>query len=1443
MKASFKKRALSLLLAFSLAVGMFGWLSFDNHNTHVHAETDNAGETTDNTEAPVCLYGGSEVNQEMFDAFIANAEPNEDGSFTMPVTPPDPIAPIFFYLSGNVSWDGTLVIPDGAFIAVCRHGYEMTGDFRCGETGGAYFFDCGGMHTGCEAMSHYFPDSELSDMPVFSSGFVNMLMDLNAAADTPEPFDGLAYALEEDTYVSSAGLYVTAGNASYVCKNGYDLYVDGMLVSDGYANSSFTVPGGGTVYVLDCANMPDLEHTCGLLNSKTDGYISRDNIDAMRETLATLPPKSDGSPYVLHLATDVSWDYVASAPEGVFVVICLNGHTATGEIDNSKNEKGGMYLVQCVESHDCPLLGENVTTLTQEIVDVMNIFAEQNGYSFGSGHYALAEDITIDSDVWKPTGDLYFCRNGHRLTDKVGLVLEREHEVVYYDCKLASHIDAYKHNCDMFGDTYPLISEDIPYLSALLTPVYEHYETVFSGGGYRYSYVGENGKLMYFAGFNTSDAQAEGRKIFFTEDYGEALHIYVESSTDSETGTSVYNLYFYDTQRIDESSSISVQTYFNIVADGNGDVSLVTVTERPDYPFVIDYNFNTYTATVGENTYFIGASDGEISAVDTDNISTVPKLMPTLRKEHASGNNGTYQFHLMEDITFTETLVVPEGSLLVICTNGHTITGPIEGDYVTVNGEYHICPLSGTPAMHVSVSYLNYMMKMSGGNITLEDTTHIALCDDFVGIDFPFGPAEGQKLIICTLGHTVSDEVFAAMSSFGGTVQLVDCSTENHDCEELGELDASMLNQSLLDSYYQKSDGTLDLNPGTHVFYLTSDITLKKTLKIPAGVDLHLCLNGHTLKSPKIISAGLDGEPPAGYTEDDYCSGAIEVSVGASLTVYDCSSGGTGSIVVDTKDGNGLVMLFSYAVYNYGTFTLKSGKLSGFVGVLNEGTTTVDGGEVFGVLIGIGSGVSEDSTATEAPSLTINGGSVGGALIGVAGVTGEVEINGGEISAMSVAVATGPIDESADPTADYADLEINGGSIDVGDSAKAMESINNSGLDIDINEGSDLTLSDDTQIVGILASGDVNMNEDIDITVHEEYIPEGVTVALKGDIILSGNGELTVPEGTELNNSYTVAPADPAASVSVPSNVSDNIEPADGFYKKTDTETGETTIYPASDTTKLYTYALVLKGNIVLKVYASIGEDFLNDPKAFVRMSYSDKSVDIPVSEFVKSGDYYSFSIAVSAKDYAQQVEVEFGSGSAIWTGATISVDAYFSYVLANDTTELRDLIMHMKSYCMAAAQHFSTGGYIPIDEAEAAITEVSADDLKAYAASASGSMAKGVTLASAALVLESGTSIKIYFDVAEGVDLSELTFSVDGVATTVFATDVKNRYYVEVENISAKDLDRTYAINIAGMTINYSALSYAYTILYYESQYDANLVKIARTLYCYNKEANEYFS
>ena len=212
--------------------------------------------------------------------------------------------------------------------------------------------------------------------------------------------------------------------------------------------------------------------------------------------------------------------------------------------------------------------------------------------------------------------------------------------------------------------------------------------------------------------------------------------------------------------------------------------------------------------------------------------------------------------------------------------------------------------------------------------------------------------------------------------------------------------------------------------------------------------------------------------------------------------------------------------------------------------------------------------------------------------------------------------------------------------------------------------------------------------------------------------------------------------------------------------------------------------------------------------------------------------EYRVFSYGLAAKNYDSEVTLTVTPSDKTQKGISVtsSVKEYAEETVADNTvsTNLQELAASLLDYCSAAKSYF--GGET--------VAKYSGEVLlESYKPTSEGTTPSGVTLYGAALVLESKTTIKVYFG---GTNAATVSCMVNGEAVT---QEKEGDYYViAIENIAAQNLSDTYEIKIGGLTINYSALSYAYAVVSNVNETDTDLINLVKYLYDYNLKAKSFF-
>lgn len=882
---------------------------------------------------------------------------------------------------------------------------------------------------------------------------------------------------------------------------------------------------------------------------------------------------------------------------------------------------------------------------------------------------------------------------------------------------------------------------------------------------------------------------------------------------------------------------------------------------------------NGYTVTGGAN---MSANGGDFVLIDCsllhdcyyfgeDGIGIgqdmIDQLLVAPRTPEAWGMEASeepYPVYLYEDITWEGVLAAPDGVTIALCLNGHEINGVIDnsltsGHIYTMQCGIHNCPILGETLMCISSGYVELMEDMMlsyGQTVEFESGTMVALGED-ITLRYPevWGSPAGCSVTFCTCGYTINNVEY--LSANGASIGLVDCSDMSaHACEELEGVEAEYFMQSSL-QYMVDGNGVLQ-GPSDQVLCLLGDVNLEKTLIIPSGMSVRLCLNGFTLKSPQIIWGQQDLQ---GNVVINECCTAVHIMEGASLTVCDCSQMQTGRITVNFNDMNGLGSLVASAVTNEGEFTLESGSLIGVMALLNAGDIVVNDGSILGLLVGVAQAeeIIEGVGATSSSSFIMNGGEVHSAGIGVVGMTGDVVMNDGVITAQIAGLGTGLSEEAVGDAVLY----LNGGTINVG--RVETKTYAKAGLPVE-DEDVDLGISAD-YCVGVIVSTVLVLGDDVTINIEG---PLAEAADMTAEILMGDGAELKAAENATIENVYEVTVKEEGETANIHPSVVNNIVPADSSMAKLD-ENGELTVEKNDgtfvETARIAGLTLSLKGNISVNFYIEVDEEFENNPDARVIFMYRGEKTEYSLAEATKkSGPYYVFGVYVSAKDYQKNINCSFTDGTCVWFGGTATINKYLNYMIdppvqtynvrAASTTTVenkdRDWAIRMQNYCMAASYHFGISEeYLPVIDAESGIDmvkemdSVTVDTLSQFAVQQSGTVG-GAQMAGVTLLLQSETTIRFHFKLKSGYDISDITIKVNGAE--VQATLDSKYYYIEIKNIRAQDLGKAIEVDLDGHIIQYSVLSYAYSVLK-AGTYSKDTEDIAKSLYIYYVATCDYLN
>ncbi len=280
-----------------------------------------------------------------------------------------------------------------------------------------------------------------------------------------------------------------------------------------------------------------------------------------------------------------------------------------------------------------------------------------------------------------------------------------------------------------------------------------------------------------------------------------------------------------------------------------------------------------------------------------------------------------------------------------------------------------------------------------------------------------------------------------------------------------------------------------------------------------------------------------------------------------------------------------------------------------------------------------------------------------------------------------------------------------------------------------------------------------------------------------------------------------------------------------------------------------------LQGDIGMNYYITLPQSVTDDTGAYVQFTVNGKPTKIMVNSISspETDGSYKFTYRMNAKEMHDQVTfaVYDGSGNMIdlysTTGNKVegssfvySLADYFKE-LSSDTSPEKAALVNLANATLAYGSYVQKAfGYdVPTADSVMDISGVTIDTLAAHKMIKTGEIPAGLTLSEMTLILETETTLCLYFKAA---DMSKYSFTLDGSAVTPEEIVGEGLYCIKISNISAKDLDTSHTLVINGnCTLTFEALSYAYSAV--KAGNNDAVCDAVKALYKYNEAANAYFS
>ena len=1463
-----------------------------------------------------CAFGGDIIDADTKSNAIVkmNGELNGDNDV------------MFFYLNADLS--DAITIPEGRYVGICLNGKQFTSTVTVRDTdgdpsnneGGVYTFTCGvhGIHGEKRFIT---VNQDIIDFFSASPKVYNKMI-----SDTSSK---LNIALGEDVRIDVSKFVVPAGATLTLCTNGYS---SGLTGND----KSTLMSKGGLFFTFDCN--ADYYHECIHLPDDVH-VIAQDDLMAMQTLLSTV---SEGSVYV-YLASDIEWTGVIAVHPNVNLVVCTNGFSVNGDYISGTASAGNIYFLDC-SNHLCEgyyVTGKSLAINEDSIDHLAGVLSAVADVNAPCTVYAVLED-DIDVPVFDGI-DLRVCLNGYTIRNSKTSVADDGVTVIgsvtYYNCA-SRHVCGVSTLWNYYND--PIFTNSISGIQAELAKI-EADDTFDAGDIYFYNLTSDisgtgtvsapDGALVGIClnGFD-ADGVTFSDNIFLYEcrnQYCEQL-----KCTISAFDQGVFDFYSAIATKLGD-SNITVQTNAHIAVSEDVVIKTnIVVADGYNIDFCsCGYTITNYEKALGSITYHDTCTPGSFSRkeacdecgmhahddtcvcegkiqhhdcimaewaetmLEDQVVVSAPlneRRLDVINMKLAELQAGVIYFtYLTDDLVGSGALEVPDDIYLFICLNGYSMgdvtVGSAENVFVFECGVAYCYKMNGM-ALSLDQAAIDLLTSSVGADLFyLVDC--IVLTSD-VNISAEYLVLDGETTAnICTNGYKFN--VVGAETTEGYDPSKVNVHTcAKPTCPDCGTEENNWIpfNYSTYKAITD-NEGVVNLPSGAYFFYLENDFQITAQLQVPAGIDLHICLNGYTLYSPYIWAD--ENTCGSGYPEHT-AMGVATVLPGATLNIHDCSPGNLGSVSLrylrsdengdgvkeiiisyssDEDDnsiasqlgqslGNALSAAFAHVIMNSGTVNVYGGSYNAMIAFINvaDGVTNIYSGNVNAMFVGVLQIATESDGAISSPSLYMGDDVIVSAgFVGVIGVGGSEEIDGTTINAGILGVGHMDTTEEANSHTVINNATINCGHYEQIVNATEIVWVNSGGTPMD----NPVVMVNSIQVVNFNAAVFSNSDIILDGEINTNVVNVSGTVETGSDKIISDfvfADNADIIEGDNLTGKYTVAVQ---GGNGIGIGDGENLKPAAGFMTRVNFESGELEIVPVpegyKDRAKVEGISASTAGDVRFNIRVKFDVSDLSEEQAQAYLEtvsliiyYKGETSVLTIDDATATDIpyYYVFSLGTPAKDYREKIRFAFtDDDGCIQNVYETSVAEYLQVIMLNEGGVYNDktvmLATALDNYCAAAAKHFGIATtYTPDEYIVEYMDMINAEYLKDYAAVRGETTEDNkATILGGTVLLKDTVTIRLFFKL-DGADPSSIVATVDGVQVQILESDIPSRpYYIEITDIYAKDLDKMFEITIDGATVKYSVMSYAYSVISRPSSYTADMIDVVKAMCLYYEAAEIYTS
>ena len=289
----------------------------------------------------------------------------------------------------------------------------------------------------------------------------------------------------------------------------------------------------------------------------------------------------------------------------------------------------------------------------------------------------------------------------------------------------------------------------------------------------------------------------------------------------------------------------------------------------------------------------------------------------------------------------------------------------------------------------------------------------------------------------------------------------------------------------------------------------------------------------------------------------------------------------------------------------------------------------------------------------------------------------------------------------------------------------------------------------------------------------------------------------------------------------------------------------------------VYGMSLVIGEKFATKGYLFLSEDLLAEEGAYATVNGTKVLLKNAGKQKVSGKYAYSFDFNIGPKMFNDEIVLKvFNSadeelvmldkdGSYLPNGYVYTAQEYIDRVISSSTNEKLVATMIALNDFGHYAQAYYKYNTENMAELKGDISGVNAEDLASYEGKVVSINEDVITYMGSSMLLQNEIKIRQYFKLAEGVELSDLTFKINGTKFT--PGEANGMVFVETKNIPAKSFDTAYKFVVTDKDGNvvysgqYSAFSYVLNVL--NKSTDTALIDLVKAMVVYNQAAKAYFA